>query len=191
MYHSEGTVKFYDLSQKRSAPVLTCSSTREEVFLACCLAPRPPGLVLFAGGSGESIIAWSLQRTDTATSGWQGKPLWEMATGNRVVENLLWHTESASLLANTSDSRENKLGGHAFADYREITAKEGRKCVKHGQAKAPEIWPVRAAHEPTDFRACWAAWNGAFLLYRFETAPDKSNLSNGPLASRATCDRAF
>jgi hypothetical protein len=62
------------------------------------------GMLAFAGGAGQCVWAWDL-RNGSAQS------LYQLSTGNLVVEALAWHESSSSLIASCESSYENRCVG--------------------------------------------------------------------------------
>jgi WD40 repeat protein len=59
------------------------------------------GMICFAGGVGESVFAWDLRAS-------RAQALYELSTGNQIVNALGWHKGSSSLIASCESPGENR-----------------------------------------------------------------------------------
>jgi WD40 repeat protein len=59
------------------------------------------GMICFAGGVGESVFAWDLRAS-------RAQALYELSTGNQIVNALGWHQGSSSLMASCEAPGENR-----------------------------------------------------------------------------------
>ena len=63
-------------------------------------------MLCFTGGVGESIWAWDLRRVGSGGS--RAQALYELSTGNMIVNGLAWHEGSSSLMASCESGGENR-----------------------------------------------------------------------------------
>ena len=63
-------------------------------------------MLCFAGGEGESVWAWDLRRVGSGGS--RAQALYELSTGNMIVNALAWHEGSSSLMASCESDDGNR-----------------------------------------------------------------------------------
>lgn len=131
-----GDVKLWDVRTPGPSAAVTLTNGRtSHVLLALALASGGsstsedrsqlgPGMVCFAGGTGQGIWAWDLRAG-------QARVLYELSTGNMVVHGLAWHEGSSSLIASCECMTENRLGESYKEDFYRID-NQGRRMPGPG-----------------------------------------------------------
>ena len=59
-------------------------------------------------------------RRDEESGRWSGAPLYELATGNRIVNDLAWVAEVGAVVANVENTRMSRMGSCDRDDYTRI-----------------------------------------------------------------------
>ena len=165
-----GDVKIWDLRSRSGAAAITLTNGSTHILNSLVLASANPGsgaadgglgstlgagMMCFAGGAGEAIWAWDLR-------GGQARCVYEMSTGNTIVESLVWHQGSNSLIAACDSPWENRHGDCSEDDFihlgEEGEARIGRGDGSDGEDSQEEsddmegyYWPISAFHSYKDF----------------------------------------
>jgi hypothetical protein len=106
----------------------------------------------FSGGANEGILVWDLRMT--------GRSLYELTTGNNIVDSLSWDAATNTLLAATYnvDGTSRILSEGDFDDDNENDDRD---------------WPVDALHQPCDFGYRFnVRGEPSVFEYRFTSEPD-------------------
>jgi len=151
------TVKVWDL--RTSKPVYSLFEERKEIQYAACLTNIGGYPLVFSGGHNESIMAWDLRNY---------RCLYELSTGNNVVQRLAWLPQSTALLALTSKPVRYVRHARAYdSDDSEAYSSEASEYYDSEEEEDPAAWPEQARHRPGDFRAPLHCPAAAALLYDF------------------------
>lgn len=115
-----GDVKIWDIRSRSGAAAITLTAG-DDALMAVVLAanrgcsPVGPssnagasssnqlgaGMLCFAGGACEAVCAWDVRNGNA-------QALYQLSTGNLVVESLAWHEGSSSLIASCNSVCENR-----------------------------------------------------------------------------------
>jgi len=98
--------------------------------------------VAFTYGSEEDIKCWDLRNP--------GSHVYTMATGNTIIDHLLWHEDTSSLLASTHSKHLIQHGRVSGYMYGETLTMDDEEEVYHDS-----YWPKRAFHSPSFFPSRW------------------------------------
>ena len=95
------------------------------------------------GGNDESIACWDLRMPACQA--------YTMATGNTVVDSLLWHEPTASLLASTNSNHVITYGKYSPGFMYGETVEDGMVMSIDG----PNWWPKKSVYEASYFSEKW------------------------------------
>ena len=121
--------------------------------------PTSSAPVAFTYGNEEDIKCWDLRSP--------GSHVYTMATGNTIVDYLLWHENTSSLLAST---RSN----HLISYGRSISGYQYGHTIDsddEDEVHQDSYWPKRAMHSPSFFGSRWhcnCQHSPIMLQYSFE-----------------------
>jgi hypothetical protein len=90
----------------------------------------------------ESIACWDLRMPACQT--------YTMATGNTVIDSLLWHERTASLLASTHSKHFITYGKYASQYMYGELVEDDVECINE-----PDWWPKKSAYEESYFSERW------------------------------------
>eukprot|EP00956_Cyclotella_meneghiniana_P006599 scaffold8717_cov59-Cyclotella_meneghiniana.AAC.8 len=115
--------------------------------------------VAFTYGKEEDIKCWDLRSP--------GSYVYTMATGNTIVDNLLWHENTSSLLASTRSSHLISYGRYSSGYMYGHTIDSDDEDEVHQDS----YWPERAIHRPSFYGSPWhcnCQYSPIMLQYPFE-----------------------
>eukprot|EP00882_Tetradesmus_deserticola_P020625 GHRQ01022286.1.p1 GENE.GHRQ01022286.1~~GHRQ01022286.1.p1 ORF type:complete len:189 (+),score=68.34 GHRQ01022286.1:37-567(+) len=134
------------------------------------------GQYCFAGGRTQSVWAWDLR-------GGQGQALYELSTGNLIVNALAWHEGSSSLIASCDSPYEDRFGGCERDEFERVGCSSSSSSADDGEggdsededgresfAEDERWWPNAATHGAKDFPAYFAKARSAVLCYTFSSS---------------------
>ncbi|KAL9657371.1 hypothetical protein ABK040_014360 [Willaertia magna] len=137
----------YVFDDRLATPVYQLEGHCEPV-MACELSNIDGTSFVFSGSVDESIRCWDLRMQ---------LPLYELSTGNSVVQSLNYHKPSSTLIAGCN-FRYNRFGYKHYSFHGD-------------QEDEDELdWPKEAKHEKHDFKEVFDAEDSMILRYKFASS---------------------
>ncbi|KAI0784256.1 hypothetical protein C8Q75DRAFT_810319 [Abortiporus biennis] len=189
---SDGYVRMFDI--RRPCPVLTFDSEKNSAFCYSALYMHPDGIptVITGGNKTECLQVWDVRAKQL---------VYDLSTGNNIVQGMAWDTEHTTLYAVTECSYVDWMGGsHGYRDARipkymrtPTQGEEGKKeeDTKKKESKRHEnedddesseeddsdiepgvYWPEGAWHQENYYGKLYDAGSHTLLKYVFKEDPD-------------------
>jgi len=189
----DALVRLYDY--RHPLPVLSIDMASDERITAAVLCHPDSTPLVFTGGTrSEQICLWDLRAKSI---------VYELATGNNIVESLAWDAEYHTLYALTDCTNQTRMGDHmGYRKYRDPSKKA--KSARDNADKMDEdddsgeeedfdddddeeqCWPEKAAHDEGYFGYDFDCGEPRLLRYKFKADADPTEV---PIYGNATLER--
>ncbi|CAE6481558.1 unnamed protein product [Rhizoctonia solani] len=186
---NDGFARLFDV--RRPLPVLTFDACGQDEFCEAAALAHPDTIpIVFTGThKGEQIKVWDVRARAC---------VYELATGNNVVESLAWDAPNNCLYAATSCEYMDRLGNHHDYRYAKIPKNQNLGEVDgdmdddemddEDDEDGERCWPKNAWHKEDYFGYLFDAGDHRILRYAFKEDP---NLSVVPEYGDASVGHGF